>query len=196
MFASEPFQNSTLVNGSFKKISSLPPGIDPNEWVAANSILFNLVVDFHHFTQLFYAAVVEFCNTTSCPVMNAGGEEYLWIDAQKRTVKFPANQYAEVALGWIQQITTDENVFPTKNGVAFPKEFPTLARNIFRHLFRVLAHIYHCHYEVILHLSAEAHLNTLTGHFLCFVKEFDLIERKELLPLQDMIQSLEESGRI
>lgn len=56
-----------------------------------------------------------------------------------------------------------------------------------RQLLRVFAHIYHHHYEMVLHLEAEAHLNTLFAHFVSFAAEYELVERKELQPMQELI---------
>ena len=82
-----------------------------------------------------------------------------------------------------------------KLGMKFPPDFQNTIRNIFRQLFRVFAHIFHSHYEKILHLSAEGHLNTLFGHFISFGREFDLLDKKELAPMQEFINDLEAAGR-
>jgi len=39
-------------------------------------------------------------------------------------------------------------------------------------------------------LGEEAHLNTSFKHFIFFVQEFQLIEKKELAPLQELIEKL------
>jgi len=44
-------------------------------------------------------------------------------------------------------------------------------------------------------LSEEAHLNTSFKHFIYFVQEFNLIERRELAPLQDLIDKLTSKDR-
>jgi MOB kinase activator 1 len=75
-------------------------------------------------------------------------------------------------------------------GVQFPDNFQTIASDIFRRLFRVYAHIYTTHFSAIVSLGEEAHLNTSFKHFILFVKEFNLIEQKELAPLADLIESL------
>lgn len=75
-------------------------------------------------------------------------------------------------------------------GLEFPANFKTLVTDIFRRLFRVYAHIYATHFSVIVSLGEEAHLNTSFKHFILFVKEFDLIDPKELAPLSDLIESL------
>ena len=72
-------------------------------------------------------------------------------------------------------------------GIEFPKDFKKRVSTIFRRFFRVYAHIYHCHADDIKSFNADAHLNTCFKHFLYFVREFQLIDSKELIPLQELI---------
>lgn len=72
----------------------------------------------------------------------------------------------------------------------FPNDFVTTIKQIFKFCFRVFAHIYHVHFEQMLHLESEAHLNTLFHHFTLFAIEFDLIDRKEFSPMQELIDLL------
>jgi hypothetical protein len=67
---------------------------------------------------------------------------------------------------------------------------------IFKQLFRVFAHIYHAHFEMVVNLQEEAHLNTLFAHFICFARQFDLVERKEMQALGELIEIYEQMGRI
>ena len=46
--------------------------------------------------------------------------------------------------------------------------------------------MYHSHVEAIIALGAEAHLNTCFKHFMYFILEFGLVERKELEPLAEI----------
>lgn len=189
LFLMEPFSSLTLVTGSFKRISSLPAGIDCEEWMAAHT------VDFVNFTQLFYSSISEYCDPVG--VMGAGGVDYQWKNADAS----PA-QYCDSALAWMQAQVNDESLFPTRQGIslnegqAFPKEFIVVVRAIFKQLVRILSYIYYEHYERILHLSSEAHLNTLFAHLICFAMHFELMERKELEPMRQLIQAYEQAGRI
>ena len=91
---------------------------------------------------------------------------------------------------WVQSQLDDETLFPSKIGVPFPKNFLAIAKTILKRLFRVYAHIYHSHFNVVVSLNEEAHLNTSFKHFIYFVQEFDLIEKKELAPMQELIDRL------
>ncbi|KAL6533652.1 hypothetical protein OROHE_013485 [Orobanche hederae] len=44
--------------------------------------------------------------------------------------------------------------------------------------------------EKIVSLKEEAHLNTCFKHFILFTCEFTLIDKKELVPLQELIESV------
>jgi hypothetical protein len=77
-------------------------------------------------------------------------------------------------------------------GREFPNSFAYTAKHIYKHLFRIFAHIYHAHFEQILHLSIEAHFNSLFAHFLAFGKEFDLLFMKDLMTAEGMGQGVAE----
>jgi len=81
------------------------------------------------------------------------------------------------------------------SGVPFPRNFLSSAKTILKRLFRVYAHIYHQHFKEVMQLDEEAHLNTSFKHFIYFVQEFNLIERRELAPLQELIDKLTSKDR-
>jgi len=164
----------------------LPPGEDRNEWIAVN------IVDFFNQISMLYGTITEFCTVESCPKMSASAKyEYYWADAaKKKPMQHPAPLYVDYLMTWVQDQLDDENVFPSHIGKPFPSNFPQVAKTIMKRLFRVYAHIYHEHFQTIEHLKAIEHLNTSFKHFILFVHQFDLIESKELAPLQDLIDRL------
>jgi MOB kinase activator 1 len=83
----------------------------------------------------------------------------------------------------------DEHIFPLQLGTPFPKNFQSVVKVIFKRLFRVYAHIYHSHFQKIVGLGAEAHLNTCSKHFILFVLEFGLVDKQEMAPLKDLIDA-------
>lgn len=46
----------------------------------------------------------------------------------------------------------------------------SVAKTILKRLFRVYAHIYHQHFDSVMQLQEEAHLNTSFKHFIFFVQ--------------------------
>ncbi|KAH2320199.1 hypothetical protein KXV64_007935 [Aspergillus fumigatus] len=165
------FAEATLGSGSLRKAVKLPEGEDLNEWLAVN------VVDFYNQINLLYGAITEFCSPQSCPEMKATDEfEYLWQDSEnfKRPTKMSAPEYIEHLMSWVQSNIDNEQMFPSRLGVPFPKAFSSLIRQIFKRLYRVYAHIYCHHYPVVVHLGLEPHLNTSFKHYVLFVDEHRL----------------------
>ncbi|XP_042579418.1 MOB kinase activator 3B-like [Cyprinus carpio] len=72
------------------------------------------------------------------------------------------------------------------SGIPFPKNFIQICKKILCRLFRVFVHVYIHHFDRILLMGAEAHVNTCYKHFYFFATELNLIERKELEPLKEM----------
>lgn len=174
-------------SGNLRLAVTLPEGEDENEWIAVNT------VDFFNQINMLYGTITEFCTETNCPVMSASPRyEYHWADGQtyKKPIKCSAPKYIDYLMTWVQDQLDDEQLFPSKIGVPFPKQFKQSAKTILKRLFRVYAHIYHQHFAEVVKLGEEAHLNTSFKHFIFFVQEFELIEKRELAPLQDLIGKL------
>eukprot|EP01098_Paradermamoeba_levis_P016790 TRINITY_DN9295_c0_g1_i1.p1 TRINITY_DN9295_c0_g1~~TRINITY_DN9295_c0_g1_i1.p1 ORF type:complete len:235 (-),score=49.59 TRINITY_DN9295_c0_g1_i1:67-711(-) len=175
------------LSGTLKSAVALPEGEDLNEWLAVNT------VDFFNQINMLYGTITEFCTAQDCPVMSAGPKyEYHWADGTqvKKALKVSAPEYVDYLMTWVQTQLDDENIFPSKIGAPFPKNFSEIVKNIFKRLFRVYAHIYHSHFDKIVSLGEEAYLNTSFKHFIFFVQEHDLIDNKELAPLQSFITTL------
>ncbi|XP_017486090.1 PREDICTED: MOB kinase activator 1B-like [Rhagoletis zephyria] len=178
---------ATLGSGNLRLAVMLPEGEDNNEWVAVNT------VDFFNQINMLYGTITEFCTEESCALMSAGPKyEYHWADGTtvKKPIKCSAPKYIDYLMTWVQDQLDDETIFPSKIGVPFPKNFNSIAKTIFKRLFRVYAHIYHQHFRQVVDLGEEAHLNTSFKHFIFFVQEFNLIDKRELAPLNELIEKL------
>jgi len=177
----------TLGLENYSVAVKLPQGEDLNEWIAVNT------VDFYNQINLLYGSITEFCTNESCPIMGAGPRyTYKWADGEKvkRPIECSAPEYVEYLMNWIQEKLDNENLFPKTVDIPFPENFLREIKTIFKRLFRVYAHIYYSHFNKIRSLGEEAHLNTCFKHFYYFTKEFNLIETKELEPLQQVIANL------
>ncbi|KAK8445108.1 hypothetical protein SEVIR_9G256900v4 [Setaria viridis] len=179
--------DSTLGSGNLRDAVRLPPGEDLNEWLAVNT------VDFFNQVNILYGTLMEFCTPATCPTMSAGPKfEYRWADGVqiKKPIEVSAPKYVEYLMDWIEAQLDDESIFPQKIGTSFPQNFKEVVKTIFKRLFRVYAHIYHSHFQKIVSLKEEAHLNTCFKHFTLFTSEFKLIDKAELAPLIDLIESI------
>ncbi|KAB1268641.1 MOB kinase activator 3C [Camelus dromedarius] len=75
-------------------------------------------------------------------------------------------------------------------GVPFPKNFQQVCTKILTRLFRVFVHVYIHHFDSILSMGAEAHVNTCYKHFYYFIREFSLVDQRELEPLREMTERI------
>ncbi|PKU78001.1 MOB kinase activator-like 1 [Dendrobium catenatum] len=179
--------DATLGTGNIKEAVRLPPGENLNEWLAVNTI------DFFNQANFLYGSLTEFCTPTTCSTMSAGPTvEYRWADGVKiiKPIEVSAPKYMEYLMDWIEAQLDDESIFPQRIGSPFPPNFQEIIKTIFKRLFRVYAHIYHSHFQKIIFLKEEAHLNTSFKHFTFFTREFKLIDKRELAPLHDLVESI------
>lgn len=189
LFLRQPYVHSALVKGSFQTIVEVPRYVDQYEWIALNIFEFNSNI------RQFVTLLSDYIDQSH--TMSAGpGYDYLWIDTNKQTVRLPAATYIEFTFSWISTKLDDPTLFPTRQGVSFPQNFPALVKSIYSQLFRIFAYLYHNQFDKIVHLSLEPHLNSLFCHFTSFGKTFDLIDRNESVPLQPLIQNFELQGKI
>eukprot|EP01112_Ceratiomyxa_fruticulosa_P017274 TRINITY_DN534_c0_g1_i6.p1 TRINITY_DN534_c0_g1~~TRINITY_DN534_c0_g1_i6.p1 ORF type:complete len:216 (-),score=47.87 TRINITY_DN534_c0_g1_i6:419-1066(-) len=162
----------------------LPEGEDLNEWIAMNT------VELYKTMNMCYGILSEFCTESTCPQMTAGAKvTYYWAESKKdKPVSLPAPDYIEHLILWVSEQLDNPDIFPVSS--AFGKQFLPTVKKILSRMFRVYAHIFHSHWEKVKALGAEAHINTCFKHFYFFVSEFELVEEKDLQPLQPLIDKL------
>ncbi|XP_055690773.1 MOB kinase activator-like 3 isoform X2 [Lutzomyia longipalpis] len=168
---------------NLRQVVRLPQGENMNDWLAVH------VVDFFNRINLIYGTVSEFCTVATCATMSGGPRyEYLWADGvqYRKPTALPAPKYIELLMDWVECQINNENLFPVSTDIPFPRSFPTLCRKILTRLFRVFVHVYIHHFDRIVSIGAEAHVNTCYKHFYYFVQEFELVSPKELEPLSEM----------
>ena len=81
-------------------------------------------------------------------------------------------------------------LFPVTTDIPFPKSFQPQCKKILTRLYRVFVHVYVHHFDRIMSIGAEPHVNTCYKHFYYFVTEFELINEKEFAPLQEMTRKI------
>ncbi|XP_006815758.1 MOB kinase activator 2-like [Saccoglossus kowalevskii] len=185
LYLEPKYANIKLDNLDFCETVKLPDGICINEWLATFAIAF-----FNNI-NLQYGCISEFCTQTLCSTMSApNSTTYTWVDEKGKKSKCTAAQYVDYVMTSLQKYISDENVFPTKYDVVFPADFESIIQRIFRMLFHVMAHIYHAHFEHMVLLDNEADLHCLFTHFIYFSREFNLLDSKETVILDDLIELL------
>lgn len=183
LYLKPEFFRERLIDGDLSPLVSLPHRVDHNEWIASNTISF-----FEHINAIS-GCLTEFCKPTTCPVMTGPNNvQYQWVDDRGKKYKCSGPQYTDYVMSFTQKCISDEAVFPTKYGNAFPVTFDKIVRKIHRLLLHVLAHVYQCHCREMSALGLRSHLNTITFHFLLFNRHFALIENKEINVFSDLFE--------
>jgi hypothetical protein len=157
------------------KLIKLQNSIEYQEWLAFNTKMY--------FDQInvLYGAIVDHCTLQSCPTMSAPlNNQFFWLDEKGKKFKYSASQYIDTVLTYIAKIISDESYFPTKCGHPFPVNFDSLVKKIHKHLFHILAHMYHSHYKELLLLKLNTYVNSIYLHFYSFNKSFNLLDEKEI----------------
>lgn len=176
----------TLGGSGLKKAVTIPSGTDRNEWLAINT------ADFFNQINMIYGCVSEFCNDKSCPIMSAGKKyEYLlWPTSKNPKAQVcSAPEYVSTLMEWVESQLDNEVLFPHDG--PFPKDFESnIIKTIFKRMFRIYAHIYYSHLGQIENLGEQEHLNTCFKHFMYFCEEFDIIDKAEQKPLENIIEQI------
>ncbi|XP_018603696.1 MOB kinase activator 1A-like isoform X1 [Scleropages formosus] len=213
---------ATLGSGNLRQAVMLPEGEDLNEWIAVNTVDFFNQINMLYGTITEFCTESNCAVMSAGPRYEYHWADGTNI---KKPIKCSAPKYIDYLMTWVQDQLDDETLFPSKigelyqrlkplkiplshlllilhirlashsTGVPFPKNFMSVAKTILKRLFRVYAHIYHQHFDSVIQLQEEAHLNTSFKHFIFFVQEFNLIDRRELAPLQDLIEKLGSKDR-
>jgi len=168
---------------NLREAVKLPPGEQLNDWIAVH------VVDFFNRINLIYGTICDNCTDESCPVMSGGPKfEYRWADGHKYKKPTPlsAPQYVTLLMEWVEAQINDESLFPATVDVPFPKTFSNLCKKILTRLFRVFVHVYIHHFDSLVAIGAEAHVNSCYKHFYYFVTQFDLVKDRELEALKEI----------
>jgi len=179
---------ATLGSGDLRSAVKCPASEDPNEWLAVN------IIDFFNQINVIYGSIASYCTSQTCPIMSAGPKyEYLWADGKKikKPIQVSAEEYANYLMTWVQEQFQDESIFPVSDDTPFPSNFKDICSQIFKRLFRIYAHTFYSHTQQIIDLGVEAHLNSAFKHFYLFIKEFGLVSKQDLAPLQHLIDKIE-----
>lgn len=73
----------------------------------------------------------------------------------------------------------------------FGESFYADISKVLRFLFHVLSHMYSSHFTHLHKLSMHGHLNIIFMHFVLLVREFELLDNKDLEPLKDLIDLMQ-----
>jgi Mob1/phocein family len=87
----------------------------------------------------------------------------------------------------LSQLAGQQNDWTGKSS-GFPPNFPADVKSIIKQMFRCYAHLYHGHWEnPFWHINRHLELNSCFVHFVTVAMYYDLLSRKDMEPLQGLI---------
>lgn len=79
----------------------------------------------------------------------------------------------------------------------FPLNFQQDVKSIVKQMFRCYAHLYHCHWDnPFWHINRHLELNSCFVHFITVAMYYDLLPRKDMEPLQGLVDIFVSQGVI
>ncbi|ELW70236.1 RNA exonuclease 1 like protein [Tupaia chinensis] len=163
-----------------KAAVQLPSGEDQNDWVAVH------VVDFFNRINLIYGTIcvpfpknfLQICKKILCRLFRVF--VHVYIHHFDRVIVMGAEAHVNTCYKHFYYFVTEMNLIDRK------ELEPLICKKILCRLFRVFVHVYIHHFDRVIVMGAEAHVNTCYKHFYYFVTEMNLIDRKELEPLPNL----------
>eukprot|EP01041_Mallomonas_annulata_P006637 gene6637-13447_t len=183
------YTKATLGSGNMRLTVQLPAGEELNEWFAANTI------DFFNDISLIWGIVCS----AELPPQGPGegfpeGVEYCWADGVNivSPIRCSAVQYVDYVMTWVEELLNNDSIFPPAIDYRFSSGYSPVLKQIFTRLFRIYAIIYTNHFNHYEEVGAVAHLNTCFKHFLFFVWEYNIVDERDLLVLEELTTELKQ----
>jgi MOB kinase activator 1 len=125
-------------------------------------------------------------------MFNAGPHYgYYWEDENTtKPVQLSAPEYFIALKRWIRRNLSNEKLFPPSSTPELAPEALAVLSTVYRRLFRILAHLYMCHFSDIKKLNMETVINTILMHYSAFVEAHKLMSMTELEMLEPVFQAV------
>jgi MOB kinase activator 1 len=175
-----------VLRSDFRDLIACPPTHTESDWMIVNA------VDFLERTELLFSSCSLFCTVNTCPMFNAGPHyHYFWEDADTpQPVQLSAPEYFNRLKHWIKRNLSNPKLFPTENGSELSQAAFDVLKSTYRRLFRILAHMYMCHFSQIQKLNMELVINTLLAHYTMFALQYHLISLADVEMLAPVYQAM------
>ncbi|CAD6199404.1 unnamed protein product [Caenorhabditis auriculariae] len=165
-----------------KKFTTLPTGIDQREWIAHNTLGL-----FDHVSALS-GCISELCTPVTCPHMSfPGTSKAPYVDDRGKRQNYPAMQYIDCAMTSCEQISRNEDIFPTKYGSKFSNDFEPTVKRMLRMLWHCIGHLYTKHWEHMGALELRPQVALVLAHLSELGKSFNLIDPKDQVHVDNTV---------
>lgn len=170
-----------------------PSGFSNNDWIIVN------LVDFLQRVEILYSSCSLFCNSDTCPLFNAGPKYcYFWIDDDSsKSIQVSAPEYFDALKRYIKRNLKNKHLFPKKISGEFSSKAFKVLKTSFRRLFRILAHLYVCHFEDISKfedMNFFEIMNTILTHYTNFSILYHLCQPEDFAIFEPIFKKINENS--
>jgi MOB kinase activator 1 len=178
----------SVLRSDFASLIECPPDLSVPDWIIINAVCFLERV------ELLFSTCSLFCTPNTCPMFNAGPHyAYYWEDEDtSRPVQLSAPEYFVALKRWMRRHMSNASLFPMYDDAT--PEAIELLKTVYRRLFRVLAHLYMCHFSDVRKQGVETAMNTVLEHYRQLVVRYELMEMSELEMLEPVFAAVQ--GRL
>lgn len=181
-----------LLREDFSDLVQCPRTHTLDDWLIVNA------VEFLDRVEILFLSCSLFCTVSTCPLFTAGPHyHYLWEDeTTPRPVQVSAPEYFNALKRWIRRQLTNEKLFGTdkkkKGGDSggLSDEAMAVLGTAYRRLFRILAHMYMCHFSSLRKFNMEPVINTMLAHYTTFAIQYNLIDPSDLEMLSPVFRAM------
>lgn len=124
---------------------------------------------------------------------SAGDRTYAWDpddDDDEEDTDLAAADYVARTFSSFTKACRDRGLFPDEDGGAFPAGFRPGARRACGRLLRCWMHLYHNHFSAVSQAGRAEAANAAFKAFLNVALRYELVDRSELEPVEDLVQTL------
>ena len=171
-----------------------PDNLTDDDWIIVS------LVQFMKRLELLYSSCSLFCTSDTCPMFNAGPHyKYFWEDSDStQPIQVSAPEYFQYLKRFIKRNLQDPNIIPGKSGEPLSDDAKSILKTCYRRLFRILAHLYVCHFKNISSIEnpdAVETMNTLLAHYTRFALDHEMVDLPDLEMLAPVFTAInKESG--
>jgi len=165
------------------KITTLPVEVDSREWLATHTLSL-----FEHVNAMC-GTVSELCTPINCPMMSyPGSPKAQWVDERGKRHPYSAGQYIDCVMSYCEQMSKNEDLFPTKHGCQFSAELTTHCRRVLRLLWHCAGHLFTAHWDALETLQLRSQCGLVLAHLHRLAIAHQLLDSKELAALAHTVQ--------
>lgn len=164
------------IDFDINKAIAKPNDLTFDDWTISN------LIEFMERVEMLYSSCSLFCTVDTCPMFNAGPKYcFLWYeDDSSDAVQLSAPEYVQMLKRYIRRHLSNPDLFPKKGNLS-PKARDILQTS-YRMLFRVLAHLYICHFPNLIKsedIKFVEIINTILAHYTNFAVLYQLVPQEE-----------------